>query len=102
MARAGILAGPSYAGRGLTDVSTDKQQLRFVMSFDSPMQASAQLRARTTLAQGANIGGSGRVADSLQLTGSRIDGSTALLRFDHAPNSGAYMSGAGPLLFASC
>ncbi len=102
VARAGDLAAPSYAGRGLTDVSTDNQQLRFAMSFDSPSQASAQLRVRTTLAQGANIGGSGQVEDSLQLTGSRIDGSTALLRFDHPPNSAAYMSGAGPLLFASC
>ncbi len=73
------------------------------MAFDSPSQAAAQLRARKALATGPFIGGSGRVEDSLQLTDSRVDGSTATLRFDHdQPGAASYMGGSGPLLFASC
>jgi hypothetical protein len=101
-ARAGDLAEFSFAGRGLTDVSTDKQQLRFAMGFDSPSQAAAQLATRKALARGAFIGGSGRVEDSLQLTESRVEGATATLQFDHDPVSATYLGGLGPLLFASC
>jgi len=102
VARAGELADVTFAGRGLSDVSTDKQEVLFAMGFDSPSEAVSQLKARMALARGAFIGGNGRIEDSLQLTGSRVDGSTATLRFDHDPDSAAYMSGVGPLLFASC
>lgn len=102
VARSGDLARPAFAGRGLTDVSTDEQEVRFVMGFDSPARAREQLRVRTSLAQGANIGGSGQVADSMRLTSSGVDGATATLRFDHPTNSATYMGGTGPLLFASC
>ncbi|GAA3516812.1 hypothetical protein GCM10022234_10130 [Aeromicrobium panaciterrae] len=102
VARAGDLAKPTFAGRGLTDVSTDEQEVRFVWGFGSPTRAREQLRVRTTLARGANIGGSGQVEDSLQLTSSRVDGTTATVRFDHPTNSATYMGGTGPLLFASC
>ncbi len=102
IARAGNLADFTFAGRGLTDISTHKQQLKFAMGFDSPSQAAAQLTTRKALARGAFIGGSGRVEDSLQLTGTRVEGSTAVLRFDHDPVSATYMGGLGPIVFASC
>ena len=102
IARAGDLAEVDFAGRGIVDTSTNQQEVRFAMGFDSPSQAAAQLMARRALASGPLIGGNGRIEDSLQLAGSRIEGSTASLRFDHDPASSAYMTGAGPLLFASC
>ncbi|MEO6604986.1 MAG: hypothetical protein ABIN55_05180 [Aeromicrobium sp.] len=102
VARAGDLANLTFAGRGLTDVSKGKQEVAFVMGFDSPSVAAAQLTARKALAKGPLIGGSGRIEDSLQLTSSRVDGATATLRFAHDPVSAAYMGGIGPLLFASC
>lgn len=102
VARAGDLADITFAGRGLSDRSTDEQEVRFAMGFDSPAEAAAQLNVRETLAKGVFIGGSGRVEDSLQLTGARVDGATVALRFDHDPVSAAYMAGTGPLLFASC
>jgi hypothetical protein len=102
VARAGELADVTFAGRGLTSDSADKQQIRFAMGFDSPSDAASQLKTRKTLARGTLIGGNGRIEDSLQLTGARVNGSTATLRFDHDPDSAAYMAGVGPLLFASC
>ncbi len=101
-ARAGKLADIVFAGRGLIDVSQDQQDVSFAMGFNSPSQAAAQLMTRRTLARGPVIGGSGRIEDSLQLKGSRVDGATMTLRFGHDPNTASYMSGAGPLLFASC
>lgn len=102
IARAGSLEDLTFAGRGLTDVSKGLQTMTFAMGFESPSQAAAQLKVRTSLAKGALIGGSGRVEDSLRITSTRVDGSTAELRFDHDPVSGTYMGGVGPLLFASC
>ncbi len=102
VARAGDLAPTVFAGRGLTDSVSGRQQLRFAMAFDSPSQASAQLRVRTALTTGPFIGRSGRVEDSLRLTDSRVVGSTATLRFDLTSRGGSYMVGSGPLLFASC
>lgn len=100
--RAGALAEVDFAGRGITDTSKDTQEVRFTLGFDSPSQAAAQLTARRALASGPFIGGNGRIEDSLQLADARVEGSTATLRFDHDPASSAYMTGAGPLLFASC
>lgn len=102
IARTGDLADFTFAGRGLTDLANDNQRLKFAMGFDSPSQAATQLTTRKALARGAFIGGSGRVEDSLQLTGSRVEGSTATLQFDHDPVSATYMGGLGPVLFASC
>ena len=102
ISRAGDLAVVTFGGRGLTDVSENRQMLRFAMGFDSPVQAASQLRTRSALARGPFIGGSGRIEDSLQAISSRVDGSTATLRFNHDPLSATYMGGAGPLLFASC
>lgn len=102
VARAGDLADITFAGRGLIDVAKDKQEVSFVMGFDSPSQAAGQLAARRTLAKGPFIGGSGRIEDSLQLASSRVDGATTTMRFGHDPVSASYMGGGGPLLFASC
>lgn len=100
--RAGDLVDMTFAGRGLIDISTHQQEVRFAMGFDSPALAADQLRVRKALATGPLIGGSGRVEDSLQPISSRVDGSTASLRFGHDPISAAFMGGDGPLLFASC
>lgn len=100
VARAGDLEDITFAGRGLG--AGANQELRFAMSFDSPGEAAAQLRVRTALATGPFIGGTGRIEDSLVATGSSVDGSTVMFRFDHEPDSAAYMGGQGPLLFASC
>lgn len=102
ISRSGALADTTFAGRGLTDISTGNQELRFSWSFASGAEAAEQLRVRTALASGPFIGGSGRVEDALQLTSSRVDGATATLRFDHDPVRGAFMGAQTPLLFASC
>ena len=100
--RAGGLENVGFAGRGLVDESVKRQSLRFAMSFDSPAQAAEQLRVRLKLVTGPFIGREGRLEDSLTLAGSRTEGSTAVMRFDHPSGSVAYMTGDGPLLFAGC
>lgn len=99
--RAGALARPKFAGRGLFDDGR-RQDISFVAAFESPAQAAQQARVRAQLASGPFIGRSGRVEDSLDLTGATARGAVATLRFDLDPDRGAYMSGEGPLLFASC
>lgn len=100
--RAGRLESVDFAGRGLTDMSAKRQSVRFAMSFDSPQQAAQQLRMRLQLTTGPFIGREGSIEDSLTLTGSTTEGSTATLRFDHPTGSVDYMTGTGPLLFAGC
>ncbi len=99
---AGGLKPVDYAGRGLVDQSIRRQSMHFAMSFGSPMQAAQQLRVRVKLATGPFIGREGRIDDSLRLTDSTTDGSTATMRFAHPSGSVDYMTGDGPLLFASC
>ncbi|MCW2751440.1 MAG: hypothetical protein JWR83_2550 [Aeromicrobium sp.] len=101
-ARAGGLENVDFAGRGLVDESATRQSLRFAMSFASPAQAAQQLRVRAQLVTGPFIGREGRLEDSLTLTDSTTEGSTATLRFDHPSGSVAYMTAEGPLLFAGC
>lgn len=100
--RAGDLVEPEFSGRALDAGSRTRETMRFALGFGSPTQAAQQLRARKTLASGAFIGRSGRIEESLVLRSSSVRGSTALLRFRHDPDSTAYMTGDGPLLFASC
>jgi hypothetical protein len=100
--RAGALVTPEFAGRALDAGSKTAETMRFALGFRSPSVAAGQLEVRTTLASGPFIGRSGRVEDSLQLRSSSVRGSTAVLRFRHDPSSTAYMTGDGPLLFASC
>lgn len=100
--RAGQLAKPTYAGRALDAGSRTRETMRFAFGFRSPSKAAGQVRTRATLASGPFIGRSGRVEDSLVLQSSSVQGSTAVLRFRHDPDSAAYMTGDGPLLFAGC
>lgn len=102
VARAGRLTTPTFTGRGLIERSADRQDISFVAAFDSPAEASEQARVRAALATGPFIGRSGRVEDSLDLTAATSEGSVATLRFNLDPDVAAYMSGEGPLLFASC
>ncbi len=102
IARAGPLAETVFAGRGLTDISSGNQELRFAMGFASATEAAAQLRTRSALTTGPFIGGNGQIEDALRLTGSGVDGATTTLHFDQEPASGSYMGAQSPLLFASC
>ncbi len=101
LARAGALATPTFTGRGLTGVS-EKAALRFAAAFGSPAQATSQLSIRTALASGPFIGRSGQIGDTLTLDDATAVGSVATLSFTTDPERAAYMSGEGPLLFASC
>jgi hypothetical protein len=101
VARAGELATPVFTGRGLVD-DGGRQSIRFAAAFDSPAQAAGQARTRTALATGPFIGRSGRIEDSLALRAATVEGSVATLRFALDPDTGAYMSGEGPALFAGC
>ena len=100
--RAGDLAEPEYAGRALDAGSKTSETMRFSFGFRSPSEAVGQLRTRTALASGPFIGRSGRIEESLVLRKASVRGSTAVLRFRHDPDTAAYMTGDGPLLFASC
>ncbi len=99
--RVAPLVAPTVTGRGLADGSPS-QTIRFVSAFDSPAQARAQGQVRSALASGPFIGRSGRIEDSLVLRDVTAEGSVATLTFALDPDRGAYMSGEGPLLFASC
>jgi hypothetical protein len=102
MDRAGKLARPEFAGRALDAGSRTSETMRFALGFRSPEVAAGQARSRAALASGPFIGRSGRVEDSLVLRSTSVRGSTAVLRFRHDPDSAAYMTGDGPLLFAGC
>lgn len=99
--RAGRLARPVFAGRGLSDDGR-RQSIGFAAVFDSTAQAADQVRVRGALASGPFIGRSGLIEDSLELTSATAHGAVSLLRFDLDPDRGAYLSGEGPLLFAGC
>jgi hypothetical protein len=101
LARAGELATPTFTGRGLVD-GAESQSIRFVSAFGSPAVAADQVRVRSALATGPFIGRSGRVEDVLDLVRSSSEGSVTTLRFDLDPDRGAFMSGEGAVLFASC
>lgn len=98
--RAGGLSDVDFAGRGITD--GDPQELRFALAFGSPGEAAAQASVRERLAAGPFIGRSGRVEDSLGLRAVTTRSSVVTLVFEHEAETGSYMIGSGPLLFASC
>jgi hypothetical protein len=102
IATAGSLVRPEFTGRALDAGTRSREIMRFALAFRSTSAAASQLRVRTALASGPFIGRSGRIEDSLMLRASAVRGSVALLRFRHDPDSTAYMTGDGPLLFAGC
>ncbi len=101
VARAGDLVAPTFTGRGLVDGRTN-QTIRFVFAFRSPAEAAGQTGVRAALTSGPFIGRTGRVEDSLTLRDATVSGTVSTLRFAVDPDRGAYMSGEGALLFASC
>lgn len=101
LARSGALETPTFTGRGLIAADTT-QTISFVSAFESPAQAASQLDVRTALAKGAFIGRSGQIEDTLKLKEARTEASVAILKFEIDADRSAFMTGEGPLLFASC
>ena len=72
------------------------------MTFESAVVASEQAQVRARLATGPFIGRSGPIGETLRLHSSDADESTARLSFAHDPETDVFMTGTGPVLFASC
>ncbi|MFI5426830.1 hypothetical protein [Aeromicrobium sp. UC242_57] len=101
VASAGRLVRPVWAGRAVSDDGSG-QQIRFATAYSSPVVAADQADVRGALATGPFIGRTGQVEDSLDLTSASAVGAVTVLSFDLDPDRGAYLSGEGPVLFASC
>lgn len=101
LARSGALAKPTFTGRGLV-VGGGGETINFVATFTSPAEARKQLTVRKALTQGPFIGRSGRIEDTLKLKTATAEASATKLTFTTDTARAAYMSGEGPLLFASC
>ncbi len=105
IARAGKLAPYRFSGRATVDRGGSgfaAQEVVFAMTFGSAVTASHQEPTRARLATGPFIGRSGQIAETLRLTASSHDGSTVRLAFAHDPDTDVFMTGFGPILFATC
>ena len=107
--RVGALATYRFSGRGIVDrggSGFSAQRVVFAMTFGSAAQASEQadMRARlsTTLIQLFESGRTGSIDETLRLRSADADGSTVRLDFAHDPDTDVFMTGTGPVLFASC
>ena len=103
--RAGTLDPYRYSGRGVVDAGGSgfaAQRVVFAMTFDSAVGASEQARVRARLATGPFIGRTGRLDETLRLRSAATDESTVRLDFAHDPNTDVFMTGTGPVLFATC
>jgi hypothetical protein len=103
--RAGDLEPYRFSGRGVADrggSGFSAQQVVFAMTFDSAVQASEQAQVRARLATGPFIGRNGPIEETLRLRSSAADESTARLSFAHDPDTDVFMTGTGPVLFATC
>jgi hypothetical protein len=103
--RAGRLEPYLYSGRGLLDrggAGFSAQRLVMAMTFDSAVAASEQAQVRERLATGPFIGRSGQVEETLRLVSAAGDGPTLRMEFAHDPDSAVFMTGTGPILFATC
>ena len=103
--RAGDLESYRFSGRGVVDHGGSgfrAQQVVFVMTFESAVLASEQVQVRGRLATGPFIGRSGPIEETLRLRSSSADESTARLSFAHDPDTDVFMTGTGPVLFATC
>ena len=103
--RAGALASYRFSGRGLVErggSGFSAQRLVFAMTFGSAAEASEQARVRALLTSGPFIGRNGPIADSLRLRSDSTDEATVRLDFAHDPDTDVFMTGTGPVLFASC
>ncbi len=103
--RSGDLEPYRFSGRGVADrggTGFSAQRVVFAMTFDSAVQASEQAQVRARLATGPFIGRSGPIEETLRLQSSAADESTARLSFTHDPDTDVFMTGTGPVLFATC
>jgi hypothetical protein len=103
--RAGTLEQYRYSGRGVVDSGGSgfsAQRIAFAMTFGSAVEASEQAQVRARLASGAFIGRTGQIAETLRLRSVTADDSTARLEFAHDPDTDVFMTGTGPVLFATC
>jgi hypothetical protein len=103
--RAGALESYRFSGRGLSDrggSGFSAQHVVFAMTFDSAVEASEQADVRARLATGPFIGRTGPIDETLRLRSADADEATARLDFAHDPATNDFMTGTGPVLFASC
>ena len=103
--RVGALRQYRFSGRGLVDrggSGFSAQRVVFAMTFDSAVQASVQADVRARLTTGPFIGRSGSIAETLRLRSASVDEATVRLDFAHDPDTAVFMTGTGPVLFASC
>jgi hypothetical protein len=103
--RAGDLEPFRFSGRGVADGGGSgftAQHVVFAMTFDSAVEASEQAQVRARLATGPFIGRNGQIEETLRLRSSVADESTARLSFAHDPDTDVFMTGTGPVLFATC
>ncbi len=103
--RAGGLEPYLFSGRGLVDrggSGFSAQRLVFAMTFESAAVASEQARVRERLAAGPFIGRFGQLEETVRLQTSASDGPTLQMAFAHDPETDVFMTGLGPVLFATC
>ncbi len=103
--RFGALEPYRFSGRGLTDrggSGFSAQRVAFAMTFDSAVEASEQADVRARLTTGPFIGRSGPIDETLRLRSASTDEATVRLDFAHDPKTVVFMTGTGPVLFASC
>ena len=103
--RAGALQPYRFSGRALTDrggSGFSAQRVVFAMTFDSAVEASEQADVRARLTTGPFIGRTGPIDESLRLRSADADDATVRLDFAHDPDTNVFMTGTGPVLFASC
>jgi len=103
--RVGALEPYRFSGRGLIDrggSGFSAQRVVFAMTFDSAVEASEQADVRARLATGPFIGRSGPIDETLRLRSADANEATVRLDFAHDPDTVVFMTGTGPVLFASC
>jgi len=103
--RAGTLEPYRYSGRGVVDTGGSgfsAQRVVFAMTFDSAVDASEQAQVRARLATGPFIGRNGQMDETLRLRSATADEATVRLDFAHDPDTDVFMTGTGPVLFATC
>ena len=103
--RVGALEPYRFSGRGVVDrggSGFSAQRVVFAMTFDSAVEASEQADVRARLTTGPFIGRAGPIDETLRLRSAGADEATVRLDFAHDPDTDVFMTGTGPVLFASC
>ena len=103
--RAGALAPYRFSGRGLVErggsgFSAQRRRLRHDVRLGGRcLRAGPRARPLTS---GPFIGRNGPIAETLRLRSADADEATVRLDFAHDPDTDVFMTGTGPVLFASC